>query len=328
MRNKRSYLVSLFLLCSTLILWSLNQENGEEASESWPKRVLITNDNGIEDVKIIELAQEFSKVAETYVVAPMEDRSGSTHYLTAMQRGSLIAERRHIGEGIHAYAVNGYPADCILIALTGIMRDNLPDLVISGINGGPNLGPDWLFSGTVGAARVASFAGIPGVAVSGLDDGINGAGDAVNAWVVRLAQSPLVRNLEPLQYITVSIPRVSPQEIKGVRVAERAGLLERPVFNRTIGDDLEENQEMWKIVATEKLDYSLPSDCDIALYDERFIVVVPMVCDEHDYELVSRLKKQRELYPDWVYHKERNFPLRGGRRPLERGRLGREADDR
>jgi broad specificity polyphosphatase/5'/3'-nucleotidase SurE len=61
----------------------MNAAKAKEFGESWPKRVLITNDNGIEDVKIVELAREFSKVAETYVVAPIEDRSGSTHYLTA-----------------------------------------------------------------------------------------------------------------------------------------------------------------------------------------------------------------------------------------------------
>jgi 5'-nucleotidase len=116
--------------------------------------VLITNDNGIEDVKIVELARAFSEIAETYVVAPLEDRSGSTHYLTVTQRGSFRVERRQIGKGIHAYAVDGFPADCVVLALTGIMKDSPPDLVISGINGGPNLGKDWLFSGTIGAARV------------------------------------------------------------------------------------------------------------------------------------------------------------------------------
>ena len=83
MRNKRSYPALIFLLCSAFFLWSMNTAKAKEFGESWPKRVLITNDNGIEDVKIVELAREFSKVAETYVVAPIEDRSGSTHYLTA-----------------------------------------------------------------------------------------------------------------------------------------------------------------------------------------------------------------------------------------------------
>lgn len=291
MKNKRIKPILLVVVYLSVFLGGVDLLPGENQGEIWPKRVLITNDNGIEDVKIVELARAFSRIAETYVVAPLEDRSGSTHYLTATQKGSLKVERRQIGKDIQAYAVDGFPADCVVLALTGIMKNNPPDLVISGINGGPNLGKDWLFSGTIGAARVASFAGVPSIAVSGLDDDMAKAVEAANQWVVRLAQSPLVRELKPAQYLTVSIPRVSPEKIKGVRVAERAGLLERPVFAKAPADDLESGHETWRIVGAEKLDYSVPSDSDIALYNEGFIVIVPMVCDEHDHQLLSRLKK-------------------------------------
>ena len=308
MKNKTLKLVYCVIFCLAVFLGGVGSLPGEDQGESWPRRVLITNDNGIEDVKIVELARAFSRVAETYVVAPLEDRSGSTHYLSATQKGSLLTERRHIGEGINAYAVEGFPADCIVLAITGIMRDNPPDLVISGINGGPNLGTDWLFSGTIGAARVASFAGFPAIAVSGLDDDMMDAVDAANGWVVRLAQSALVRELQPPQYLTVSIPRVSPDKIKGVRVARRAGLLQRPVFAKAVVDDLESGQEMWRITGTEKLDDSFPSENDIALYNEGYIVVVPMVCDEHDSQFLSHLKKDLGALPAWDHLKEKNCP--------------------
>lgn len=308
MKNKRLKLVYCVIFCLAVFLGGTETLPGEDQGESWPKRVLITNDNGIEDVKIVELARAFSRIAETYVVAPLEDRSGSTHYLTATQKGSLLTERRHIGEGINAYAVEGFPADCVVLAITGIMRDNPPDLVISGINGGPNLGKDWLFSGTIGAARVASFAGFPAIAVSGLDDDMTDAVDAANQWVVRLAQSPLVRELKAQQYLTVSIPRVPPDKIKGVRVAKRAGLFERPVFAKAAEDDLEGGQEMWNIVGIEELDYTVPEDSDIALYNAGYIVVVPMACDEHDSQLLSHMKKDLGVLPDWKYLKEKSCP--------------------
>jgi 5'-nucleotidase len=308
MKSKRQRYIHIFIVCLVVFWGGMDLLDGEDRAESWPKRVLITNDNGIEDVKIIELARAFSNVAETYVVAPIEDRSGSTHYLTVTQKGSLKVEKRQIGEGIHAYAVDGFPADCVLLALAGIMKDNPPDLVISGINGGPNLGKDWLFSGTIGAARVASFAGFPAIAVSGLDDDMLGAMDAANRWIVRLAQTALVRGLETHHYLTVSIPRVSPKEIKGVRVASRAGLLERPVLAKDTADGLESGHEMWKIAGIEKVDYSLSGDSDIALYNNGYIVVVPMVCDEHDYQLLSHLKKDRSQLPEWGYLREKNSP--------------------
>ncbi|MGD9347350.1 MAG: 5'/3'-nucleotidase SurE [Candidatus Aminicenantes bacterium] len=308
MKSKRPRHCYLFLGCLVVFWGGMVLSGGHDQEKSWPQRVLITNDNGIEDVKIVELARAFSEIAETYVVAPLEDRSGSTHYLTVTQRGSFRVERRQIGKGIHAYAVDGFPADCVVLALTGIMKDSPPDLVISGINGGPNLGKDWLFSGTIGAARVASFAGFPAIAVSGLDDDMIDAMSAVNSWVVRLAQTPLVRELKPQHYLTASIPRVSPKQIKGVRVAKRADLLERPVFAKATADDLESDEEVWRIAGTEKLDYSLPGDCDIALYNQGYIVVVPMLCDEHDHHLLSRLNEDRGALPEWALLEEKKCP--------------------
>lgn len=308
MKRKRIQTVFLILFCVAVSFGGADLLFEENCEDEWPQRVLITNDNGIEDVKIIELARAFSKVAETYVVAPREDRSSSTHYMTATQKGSLKVERRPIGEGIHAYAVDGFPADCVVLALTGIMKDNPPNLVISGINGGPNLGKDWLFSGTIGAARVASFAGFPAIAVSGLDDDVPEMVEAVNRWVVRLAQSPLVRELKPQQYLTVSIPRVLPGEIQGVCIAERAGLLEKPVFAKADSSDLEDGQELWRIIGTEKLNYSLPKNCDISLYNLGYIVVIPMVCDEHDYRLLTGLRNEQGRLPKWIIQDEKNCP--------------------
>ena len=304
MKSKRLRHLCLVFLCQAVFWGGMHLLLGENRGENWPKRVLITNDNGIEDVKIVELARAFSKVAETYVVAPLEDRSGSTHYLTATRSGSLKVKRRHIGEGIHAYGVDGYPADCVLLAIAGIMNDNPPDLVISGINGGPNLGTGWLFSGTVGAARVASFGGFPAIAVSGLDDDMPGAMEAVNQWVVSLSQSAVVRQLKPQQYLTVSIPRVQPEKIKGVRVAKRAGLLERPVFAKATDEELENGLEMWRVVGVQEMEYRVPKDSDIALYNEDYIVVVPMACDEHDNQLLLRLKKDQGALPEWTHLKE------------------------
>jgi broad specificity polyphosphatase/5'/3'-nucleotidase SurE len=132
--------------------------------------------------------------------------------------------------------------------------------------------------------------------------------DAANQWVVRLAQSPLIRELKAQQYFTVSIPRVQPEEIKGVRVAKRARPLERPVFAKATDDDLESEQEMWKIVGAQELDYPVPEDSDIALYNEGYIVVVPMICDEHDFQLLSHLKKDQEALPVWTHLREKNRP--------------------
>jgi len=270
-----------FVMVLTLLF--ISSLMGYDSSEPWLKRVLLTNDNGIDDIKIIKLAREFSKVAETYVIAPSQDRSGATNYALSLKEGKISVEKKNIDENFKAFAVDGYPADCILVGLAGIMRDNPPDLVVSGINGGPNLAFEWIGSGTIGAARMASLK-VPAIAVSGLNDSIPGAAEAAAAWVVEFAQSELVRNLEISQYLTVSIPTVPFDQIKGVRLARRAGLF---VDFRFVND--EKNRSIW-MMRPVPLKPELSEETDLSIYSNGYIAVVPMRLDEHDYELYDRIK--------------------------------------
>ena len=137
---------------------------------AWPQRVLVTNDNGIEDVATQALARGFARIADVVLVAASEDRSGTSNLMTFTRTGRFVVERRDIGEGVQAWALDGYPADCVVFAAAGPMADAPPDLVVSGINGGANMSDEWFGSGTIGAARTAAFLGIPAIAVSGVED--------------------------------------------------------------------------------------------------------------------------------------------------------------
>ena len=198
-----------------------------------------------------------------------------------------------------AYAVNGYPADCVLLALSGIMKDNPPDLVISGVNTGPNIGDSWISSGTIGAARVASFGGFPAIAVSGLDEKIPEAVVSVTRWVVRLAQSHVVRSLEKGQFLAVSFPRKHPAEIKGVRLAQIAETGAIKYFFEKSDKPSKEGQELWKLKGTVRPGYSPPSYTDVALYKEGYIVITPMRADEQDMVLFKHLEDNLKKLPEW-----------------------------
>lgn len=288
--------VKKILLIVGLILIVFAGSGLAQETTTWPNRVLITNDNGIEDVKIVALAKAFSKIAETIVIAPKVDRSGATTYMPTIRTGRIQAEMRDIGEGIEAYAVDGFPAECVILGLLGMMSDRMPDLVVSGINGGANLGKDWLGSGTIGAARIAAYAGIPAIAVSGLDDDMPEAVAAANEWVVKLAQSPVVRELKQFQYLTVSMPRLLPTEIKGIRVAPRSYGTDIPVFSRVETEEAE--NQIWQITGT--TNFTEPAEnTDEALHRDGYIVVVPMRADEHDYEMLKRLQTGTDLLPGW-----------------------------
>ena len=122
-------------------------------------RILLSNDDGYQAAGLRLLADALANLAEITVVAPDRNRSGASNSLT------LDAPLRVEQVESNVYSVNGTPTDCVHVAITGLLDDE-PDMVISGINHGANLGDDVLYSGTVGAAMEGRFLGFPAVAVS------------------------------------------------------------------------------------------------------------------------------------------------------------------
>jgi 5'-nucleotidase len=122
-------------------------------------RILLSNDDGYFAPGLAVLAEALSKLAEIVVVAPERDRSGASNSLTLDR--PLLVRRSH--NGFHY--VNGTPTDCVHLAVTGLL-DEMPDMVISGINHGANMGDDTIYSGTVAAATEGFLLGIPSIAVS------------------------------------------------------------------------------------------------------------------------------------------------------------------
>jgi 5'-nucleotidase len=122
-------------------------------------RILLTNDDGIEAEGLIALAEGLSPEHEVWIFAPDRERSGVSHALTLVTPCKV----RKLSE--RTYSCSGTPADCIILALLGPVGIK-PDLVVAGINRGPNLGTDIVYSGTCGAAREATLCGIPAIAVS------------------------------------------------------------------------------------------------------------------------------------------------------------------
>ncbi len=267
------------------------------ADTHWPSRVLITNDNGIDDPGIVELARGLSAITEVCVVAPATDRSGTSNFMGAVRTRRFEVEARDIGAGITAYALDGYPADCVIFGLGGPLRSDPPDLVISGINGGPNLGDAWFGSGTIGAARTAAYFGIPAIALSGLDDDNPHAVKAIVDWVVQLVGSEVVQSLQAPQYLTVSFPMVDPWEIEGVEIVTRArgtvsGSVERI-------DGAQDAQQTWELTLLAGRTPAQP-DSDVAAAGRNNIAIASMKADETDIELRAELEARLDSIPRWV----------------------------
>lgn len=126
-------------------------------------RILVTNDDGINSEGLIILSKLLAAEHDVYVVAPDKNRSAVSHSFT--MREAVILDGPEKKDGITWYSCSGTPSDCVHVVLAGLLGF-MPDVVLSGINKGENLGTDIVFSGTAAAARHASMEDIPGIAVS------------------------------------------------------------------------------------------------------------------------------------------------------------------
>lgn len=270
-------------------------------SEPWPSRVLVTNDNGIDDPALVELARAISRAGdiEVIVVASRDDRSGATNYMPATRGGRYSVERRDLGPGIEAYALDGAPADCVVFALAGPLRERPPDLVVSGINGGPNLGDEWFGSGTIGAARTAAYVGVPAVAVSGVENDDEAAVSAASHWVVELIRSDFVRSLEAPEYLTVSLPVGTPATIQGVQVVERAHGLLSGRAELLEAESVTTEEETWTLEVGFDIERAA-AGTDVRAVLDGYIAIVPMRVDEGDPELAARLARHVSGLPAWA----------------------------
>ena len=176
-------------------------------------KILISNDDGYLAPGIIALADALAPIAEIVVVAPDSNRSGSSNSLTLDR--PLSVQRAENG----FYFVNGTPSDCVHIALTGLLNFR-PDLIVSGINQGQNMGDDTLYSGTVAAATEGFLFGIPAIAFSQLHKGWDELETA--AMVAREIVERRFGNLPQPYLLNVNIPNLPYDQLKPI-VATRLG---------------------------------------------------------------------------------------------------------
>jgi 5'-nucleotidase len=173
-------------------------------------RILLSNDDGYFAPGLAVLAEALSRIADIEVVAPERDRSGASNSLTLDR--PLIVRKSHLG----FHYVNGTPTDCVHLAVTGLLG-YVPDMVVSGINHGANMGDDTIYSGTVAAATEGFLLGIPSIAMSlaRRADGHYATAARVAAELVqRIERSPPDRAM----LLNVNVPDVPHERLRGMTV--------------------------------------------------------------------------------------------------------------
>jgi 5'-nucleotidase len=172
-------------------------------------KILLSNDDGYQAPGLLALADALAGLGEIRVVAPDQDRSGASNSLTLV----TPLRARTMENGF--IRVDGTPTDCVHLAITGLLREE-PDLVVSGINAGPNMGDDVLYSGTVAAATEGRFLGLPAIAISmnshepeHFDSGARVASELVQ----RLAAMPISESV----ILNVNVPDLPYAALRGFR---------------------------------------------------------------------------------------------------------------
>lgn len=258
-------------------------------ADAYPKlsnaRILVSNDDGIHapGLKLLErVARSLSD--DVWVIAPEAEQSGASHGLTLRRPLALhkVGRRR--------YAIGGTPSDCILMAVKHIMTDKAPDLVLSGVNRGANLGEDIFYSGTVAAAREAALLGIRAIAFSQVRRG------DVLPWKTAEAFAPgIIRKLyagtwQRAELVNVNFPPILPNAVKGIRVAPQGRRVEHTQI-KAIKDPAGRDM-LW--IGDFPTDDPEDPNTDLGAILDNMVSVTPLHCDlTHG----ASLQKVATLFP-------------------------------
>lgn len=179
-------------------------------------RILLANDDGVHAPGILSLHKILGPHFDTTVIAPLEERSTTGHSMSLDK--PLRLER--ISEKI--YGCSGFPSDCTLLGLGHVMKGNRPDVVISGINRGANLGQDLYYSGTIGAAREAVFHNVPGIAVSLVFNSVTEEHryDVAATFIKWCLEEGIHKLPAPYTLLNINVPNVPLNEIKGCKLTQ------------------------------------------------------------------------------------------------------------
>ena len=175
------------------------------------KRIMITNDDGVQANGIIRLANAVKKYGEVWIVAPDVQKSGASHSIN-LHTPFKVEKTDFPVEGINAFAVSGSPADCVRVGVLNLLPEK-PDIVLSGINFGYNAGTDVMYSGTIGASMESIFQGIPSVALS---EGTNDGYIITDMYIDKILEEIMNMKLDTQTILNVNFPTCRPEDFNGI----------------------------------------------------------------------------------------------------------------
>jgi 5'-nucleotidase len=247
--------------------------------------ILITNDDGIHAPGIVALVEAAKKFGDVFVVAPDKPQSGMGHAITI--NATLRVQKTEAHPGAEAWNCSGTPVDCVKMAISKILPRK-PALCLSGINHGANHSINIIYSGTMSAAMEGAIEGIPSIGFSLLDYSINADFSGSKVYAEKIIDHVLKHGMAKGVCLNVNIPRLLPDEIKGIKVCRQA--------SGTWVEELDERKDpygrnyYWLTGEFQNFEPDA-TDTDAWALANGFVSVVPSHFDMTAYKEISALKK-------------------------------------
>lgn len=252
-------------------------------------RILVTNDDGITSrgIKLlIEVAQEFGQVI---VVAPDSPQSGMGHAITIGE--TLRLEKSELFEGIEAYECSGTPADCVKLAKNFVLKNNAPDIVLSGVNHGSNSSISVLYSGTMSAAIEAALEGIPAIGFSYCDYDHSADMEHLRPFMKTIVKEAIEKGIPEDVALNVNFPEKKQEPLKGIKVCRQA----RARWQEKFDQRFDPNGRRYFWMAGDFLNEDKGEDTDVWALDNNYVSVVPCEFDMTSHHSISLLNKDWEF---------------------------------
>ena len=245
--------------------------------------ILISNDDGIFAPGIYALWQAMSEIGETIVVAPNTEKSAVGHAITISDPIRIEEVKR--SNGFKGFSVNGTPADSVKIAVKSIMK-NKPDIIISGINAGANVGQSLLYSGTISAASEGTLLGIPSIAIS--LDALRDMDFSTSKVVAKkIVNKVLEYGLPNETLLNVNIPKDAGGEIKGYQITYQGAIYFKDDFEKR--EDPRGRIYYWMTGDVKDTDKELESD-GVAI-KEGYVSITPLQLQMTNFDFIEKLSE-------------------------------------
>lgn len=242
--------------------------------------ILVTNDDGVHSPGIIALFKAMKELGDAFIVAPDRERSAVGHSLT-LHRPLKVEELRD-----HVYSVNGTPTDAVVIGVNKILPRK-PDIVVSGINRGGNLGDDITYSGTVSAAIEGTILNIPSFAIS-VPGHKNFHFDTASIYATIIARYILEKSLSYDTLLNVNVPNLAKKDVKGVLLTRQG----RRIYNGSIKDVFSPWDEKHYWIGGGIPYWEHGEDTDMSAVENGYVSVTPLHLDLTNYKALELLREK------------------------------------